>query len=345
MPTSPIITFNNNPITPKYGNGKKVVVKLPVSVNYAKGTILGELIGNNEVQSITIDATGGTFTITFSGQTTAALAFNASAAVVLAALEALSTIGAGNVAVQKVLNRWTLTHTNGTDGGTFGLRITRNGISRTVEGIAWNATAASIDTSLEALDIIGTGGVAVTGSDGGPYTLTFVATLGDVDVEVINDFTADGGVLEGGIVLAQNPAPVYLVTFQNDLGSENVAAVTTDAGSLTGGAGTAAVATVTAGSAGTVGTMKKVDLTATDGTQKPKAILPFQCRTDSNGKITYGDVDTGGEHGQLYDSVEVWYSGDFDTADLPDLTDAIIAAWPGARLVHGTVESGVLCVA
>ena len=43
------------------------------------------------------NATGGTFTLTFNGQTTAPLAFNATAAQIEAALEALSNIGAGNI--------------------------------------------------------------------------------------------------------------------------------------------------------------------------------------------------------------------------------------------------------
>lgn len=55
----------------------------------------------DEVQTVTITGgpTGGTFTLTFSGQTTAALAFNATAAAVQAALEALSNIGVGDVVV------------------------------------------------------------------------------------------------------------------------------------------------------------------------------------------------------------------------------------------------------
>lgn len=54
----------------------------------------------NEQQRITVtNATGGTFTLTFSGQTTSAIAYNASAAVVQAALESLPTIGSGNVSV------------------------------------------------------------------------------------------------------------------------------------------------------------------------------------------------------------------------------------------------------
>lgn len=55
----------------------------------------------NEVQRVAITGapTGGSFTLTFRGQTTAAIAFNALAAAVQSALEALTTIGTGNVAV------------------------------------------------------------------------------------------------------------------------------------------------------------------------------------------------------------------------------------------------------
>jgi hypothetical protein len=55
--------------------------------------------GTNEKQTIDItpDPTGGTFTLTWSGQTTAAIAWNASAATVQAALEALSNITPGDI--------------------------------------------------------------------------------------------------------------------------------------------------------------------------------------------------------------------------------------------------------
>jgi hypothetical protein len=53
----------------------------------------------NEQQTVTITGgpTGGTFTLTFGGQTTAAIAYNATAAQVLAALELLTSIGQGNM--------------------------------------------------------------------------------------------------------------------------------------------------------------------------------------------------------------------------------------------------------
>ena len=51
----------------------------------------------DEVQTLSSTATGGTFTLSFGGETTIALDFGDSAADIQAALEDLSTIGAGNV--------------------------------------------------------------------------------------------------------------------------------------------------------------------------------------------------------------------------------------------------------
>lgn len=53
--------------------------------------------GVNEMQDVSVSATSGTFTLTWSGQTTAAIAYNASAATVQARLEELSNIGVGDV--------------------------------------------------------------------------------------------------------------------------------------------------------------------------------------------------------------------------------------------------------
>jgi len=55
--------------------------------------------GTSEVQTLTITGTptGGTFKLQFRGQRTAAIAYNAAAAAVVAALEALPSVGAGGV--------------------------------------------------------------------------------------------------------------------------------------------------------------------------------------------------------------------------------------------------------
>jgi hypothetical protein len=55
--------------------------------------------GVNEVQTITVNATAGSYTLSFGGATTAPLAYNAEAAAVQTALQGLPTIGSGNVTV------------------------------------------------------------------------------------------------------------------------------------------------------------------------------------------------------------------------------------------------------
>lgn len=59
----------------------------------------GTLVGVNEVQSLAMSGspTGGTFTLSFGGQTTEPIPYNATAAQVQAFLEALSSIGEDNV--------------------------------------------------------------------------------------------------------------------------------------------------------------------------------------------------------------------------------------------------------
>lgn len=67
----------------------------------AEKLVVGPYAGRaNEVQTINLGAaTAGTITIGFDGETTAAIAFNATAAAVQTALEALSNINAGDVTV------------------------------------------------------------------------------------------------------------------------------------------------------------------------------------------------------------------------------------------------------
>ena len=73
------------------------------------------------VQVVAIAATGGTFTLTYSGQQTEPLAFDVAPAELQAALESLSRIGAGNVDV------------DGPAGGPFELRFGGELAGRNVE--------------------------------------------------------------------------------------------------------------------------------------------------------------------------------------------------------------------
>lgn len=61
--------------------------------------VLDSSVVAHSVQQISVDATGGTFTVTYSGQTTGAQAFNVSARNLEDAINGLSNMGAGSVRV------------------------------------------------------------------------------------------------------------------------------------------------------------------------------------------------------------------------------------------------------
>lgn len=75
--------------------------------------------------------------------------------------------------------------------GTF--TITYSAI--TSAGIAYNATAATVQAALQAMSSIGANNCTVTGSAGGPWTVTFVGQLG---VEPITTITGSASGLSGG---------------------------------------------------------------------------------------------------------------------------------------------------
>lgn len=178
--------------------------------------------GENEIQVITLDDTvvGGTFALTFDGQKTAPIDFDSSAAELQAALEALSNIESGDVAIsgddagpwtvefqgdlaatdvalllvdktllEGINEEQTITLGSAT-GGTF----TASYEDQTTGAIAFDATAGTLQAALEALSTIGAGNVSVTGSAGGPWTVEFIGDKRGTDVELI---TVDGANLTG----------------------------------------------------------------------------------------------------------------------------------------------------
>lgn len=80
----------------------RIDARILVPGTYVKGQVLGltsNLVAANEVKTITVSGapTGGSFILSFGGYNTAAIAWNANAAAVQAAFEALASVGAGNV--------------------------------------------------------------------------------------------------------------------------------------------------------------------------------------------------------------------------------------------------------
>lgn len=143
-----------------YPNG--VPSGTPIGIVTASG-LAGPYQGDSsdEVQVLTVGGSGlVTFTVTFGGQTTAPIAAAAPAGVVQAALEALSTIGAGNVLV------------TGSNGGPWTL---------TFRGALANADIAQVTTtptggSGTVTPSTTTAGGADVGSDGREILAGFLVT-------------------------------------------------------------------------------------------------------------------------------------------------------------------------
>lgn len=92
----------------------------------------------------------------------------------------------------------TLTVNGSPTGGTY--RLAFEGY--TTAAIAFDAAAAAVQTALRALPSIGTAGVGVAGSAGGPYTITFAGNLAKLAVPLI---TVPYNNLTGGTAPANPP--------------------------------------------------------------------------------------------------------------------------------------------
>ena len=183
---------------------------------FAVTTSIGS--GNNEKQVVTLGgtaATGGNFTLTFNGETTTTIAHNASAATVQSALEGLASYSSGdftvtgsaggpwtveftgtlagtNVSIMTIdvsgltggVNEvQTITSPNNPSGGTFRLKFG----GEWTGNIAYNASAATIETALLALVSIPAGAVSCAGGalPGTDVTVTFQGALARTDVALL----------------------------------------------------------------------------------------------------------------------------------------------------------------
>ncbi len=153
-------------------------------------------ISTDEVQTVTISAIAGTWTYTYAGQTTSAMAFDVSAEDFQTALIALSNIAPGDVVVTGDPGSYTLTW-----GGTKAATNVALGTANTVDligsdatgevqtltitadsgtydfandtGVAWDADASTLQGALDTA--YGSGNTTITGSN--PFTITFIGSL------------------------------------------------------------------------------------------------------------------------------------------------------------------------
>ena len=212
-------------------------------VNLAKGSPAqgGGLIAPvDEIQQVTVDATGGTFKLSFGGQTTDALAFDISAAGLKSALENLSSIGSGNVTVSQSGNVYRVSFVNGLgaqdvellaaddSGLTNGLgsadtmNVVDSGNTSPSVGVLTSSSLTGLDTrqvnEIQSL---------VVDATQGTFTVSF---NGYVSAALPFDVTASGlqaalealaGIMAGDVAVTKN-GDVYDIRFQGNLTNVDV---------------------------------------------------------------------------------------------------------------------------
>jgi hypothetical protein len=234
--------FERNPRRPPPGSGPGPGSRPPLtgilledlqSQAQADVAVLAKVAAPN-MQKISIDGVPSivgnsrpTFTLVYGGQTTTAIDYQATAAQVQKALQALSTIGPNNVTValgtQAPNQRSVIVNAT---GGTFTLSL--NGL--TTVPIAWNASAATMQTAFTALTTC-----TVTGGSGQPWLISAVPPSVSLAGLIATPTGLTGGAKN--VTVGQLPG-VWIVSFVGKFqvsGAAPPTAITT--GTTTGGSG------------------------------------------------------------------------------------------------------------
>jgi len=197
----------------------------------------------NEVQVVTLpgNPSGGSFTLTFQGQTTGNVAYDASAAEVESALAALVNIGSGNVSAGgDDGGPWTIEFT-GVLAGTDVAQLTASGANLTGGTVTVSTVQAA--TSPRNEQVLLTLSTNVTS---GSFTLTYDGSESSgiaynaTSSSVQTALEATSSIDSGDINVSGPAGGPWLVEFRGTLAGQNVTAITTNGTNLVG-AGTQSI--------------------------------------------------------------------------------------------------------
>jgi hypothetical protein len=366
MPLLPTTSFTVRKLIPYFPErAMKTTIRLAPSKVFTRGQLLALVAAANAVHTVTgnTNVTGGTYTITVLGQTTAALAHSAAAATVQAALQALPAIGSGGVIVTGgALNTATpfvFTFSGGSLANYPVPLLTLNSASLVGSGVATITT------------VLTTAGQTNATYDA--YNSTVVAVP---STAIVPSAVAGGTITDG----------VYRVfyTGRNALGETTLSAQTGTV-TLTGGSNTIRIAAMTglpagftnldiyiAGLTGNAGaptyigtipvtttTTAQQDFTApiTNGTtikypplvntayastaNTAALVLEYDVRTDALGQVSFSTTNVVGEQGESYETASAFYRGDFRATELIGF-DAKAVLDLHARAFSGNTTTGVI---
>lgn len=101
MPTAPFAMWSGDKLDPAVNNGDayEQPVMLKASTTYKRGQVLGEMVGTDEVNTITVNATGGVWKFIYNAITSGNIAQGLAPDDVRPIVEAMSSVGFGNVRV------------------------------------------------------------------------------------------------------------------------------------------------------------------------------------------------------------------------------------------------------
>jgi hypothetical protein len=316
------------------------------------GVTVTSTVGVNEVQMLEASgATTGTFTLTFDGQTTAALVYNASAAAIQSALENLSNVEVGDVQVTGgPINTQDVTVTF---MGDLGLQNVPTIVADTSNLDAADLSISTTNVAEPGVNEVQT--LTPTGVTAGTFTLTFNgqttaaidwdATAAEIETALNLLSTIDGDVdASGGPI----DTAAVLIEFTGDLGATNVSPISVNNTGLTG---SIAATTTTQGFAGvnevqTIGATGAVSGTFTltfDG--QTTGNLPFnataaqiQAALEGLSNIDAGEVAVAGGPVNTT-AVTITFTGDLSATDVALITgnDSLLL---GSQIVVSTTTQG-----
>lgn len=313
-----------------------IAVKLQGNQNLPVGTAVAQITSatQNARQTITAPVSGN-FYLSFLGKTTGAIAYNASDSDIQTALAALSTIGAGNVAVASAV----VTFQGSMAGmpqptlsdptGAATIAITQIGRTQYAVG-AYSSATITDPTTKATISDTGTGTWPA-----GPYevTYTLVTSQGEsLPAPVAIYLNAGSKKIRVAALSSLNRIVTAVNYYINGVFAKQTAVAS----------GTAAqtdidYADVTSAAKSTprVSTAYSAD----DGTQSILGFIAYGASSDQYGKMSQGSGAVGDEQGSSIPSVAVFTKGRFNANDLSGQDAAGLA---GRGHVTGSISTGTV---